>query len=172
MKIIVNPLVRNYNKLHPVKNYQISKYFWTVVYNSISYVQWLGLNEENEAEVDEERGVLPSFLFHLPPTEADRHRIRNAGPGMNVSPGSHASLPRSKLYRSIRFSCYTVAKQKHEKVRALAFLEKFVMVQLTRWVGNIVSSDAFFVDFIESFDGQLAFRQALLPWLPIYLLYH
>lgn len=171
MKIIVNPLVRNYTKIHPVKNNQISRYFWNVVYNSISYVQRLGLNGEDEAKVDEERGVLPSFLFHLPPTEADRHRIRNAGPGMNVSPRSHASLPRSKLYRSIRFSCYTVAKQKHEKVRALAFLEKFVMVQLTRWVGNIVSSDAFFVDFIESFDG-LAFRQALLPWLPIYMLCH
>lgn len=57
----------------------------------------------------EERGVLPSFLSHLPPTEADP----KCGTGDETIPGF------SKLYRPIRFSCYT-GKNTRKRERRLS----------------------------------------------------
>ena len=102
-----------------------------------------GLNVEDDEKrrSRKNRGVPPSFLFGLyHPQRRIVTGSRNAGPGMNTFPGSPGlSLSRSKLYRSIRLSCYTLVGQKHEKVRVLAFFEKFVMVQLTWRAGDIVS---------------------------------
>ena len=98
------------------------------------------------------RGVLPSFLFGLyHPQRRIVTGSRNAGPGMNAFPGSQTSLSlslslflslsRSKLYRSIRFSCYTLAGQKTRESESPGFLWeiRYGSINLT---GLVISSSS------------------------------
>lgn len=85
-------------------------------------------------KAEKNEGFFPrSYSIYHP-----QRRIPNVGPGMKRVPGI-PGFSFSKLYRPIRFSCYTLIGQKHEKARASAFFVKFVMVQSAWQVGNIVS---------------------------------
>lgn len=96
-------------------------------------------------KAEKNEGFFPrSYSIYHP-----QRRIPNVGPGMKRVPGI-PGFSFSKLYRPIRFSCYTLIGQKHEKARASAFFVKFVMVQSAWQVGNIVSFFFFSDTFADS----------------------